>query len=136
MKFRDRYDFLSNFYSAPINVNGQLWPTVEHAFQGFKTTNLETRECIRNLPTPGQAKRAGRKLFMRKDWSQIKLQVMTQLVSAKFRQHPELAVKLMAVTCEIVEDNDWGDAYWGVSKGVGQNHLGRILMQVRDGGLK
>ena len=47
MKFRDRYDFLSNFYSAPINVNGQLWPTVEHAFQGFKTTNLETRECIR-----------------------------------------------------------------------------------------
>jgi predicted NAD-dependent protein-ADP-ribosyltransferase YbiA (DUF1768 family) len=31
-----------------------------------------------------------------------------------------------------VEGNSWGDTYWGVCKGKGQNKLGHILMQVRS----
>lgn len=33
---------------------------------------------------------------------------------------------------EIVEENSWRDTYWGVCKGVGENHLGKILMKIRD----
>ena len=33
---------------------------------------------------------------------------------------------------ELVEGNTWNDTYWGVCNGVGHNHLGKILMQVRQ----
>lgn len=35
---------------------------------------------------------------------------------------------------EIVEWNNWGDRYWGrdVSDGGGENHLGRLLIKLRD----
>ena len=32
----------------------------------------------------------------------------------------------------LVEGNTWGDKYWGVCGGIGLNHLGKLLMQVRD----
>ena len=31
----------------------------------------------------------------------------------------------------LIEGNDWGDRYWGVCDGVGQNKLGLILMGLR-----
>jgi predicted NAD-dependent protein-ADP-ribosyltransferase YbiA (DUF1768 family) len=33
---------------------------------------------------------------------------------------------------ELVEYNYWGDLYWGVCRGEGENHLGRILMEIRS----
>ena len=33
---------------------------------------------------------------------------------------------------KIVEGNTWGDVFWGVCNGVGENHLGEILMKVRQ----
>lgn len=49
----------------------------------------------------------------------------------KFR-NPELRDKLVATgDAEIVEGNWWGDKFWGVCRGVGENHLGKILMRIR-----
>ena len=57
---------------------------------------------------------------------------MLDVVRAKFDQHPDLAQKLLATGDEeLVEGNDWGDIYWGVYKGRGNNMLGKILMRVR-----
>ena len=34
---------------------------------------------------------------------------------------------------EIVEWNNWGDKIWGKTlNGEGENHLGKILMKIRD----
>lgn len=33
---------------------------------------------------------------------------------------------------ELIEGNDWGDAFWGVCGGYGQNWLGVLLMLVRS----
>jgi predicted NAD-dependent protein-ADP-ribosyltransferase YbiA (DUF1768 family) len=32
---------------------------------------------------------------------------------------------------ELVEGNWWDDTFWGVCNGVGQNNLGKILMDTR-----
>jgi hypothetical protein len=32
---------------------------------------------------------------------------------------------------ELIEGNTWGDTFWGVCNGIGQNHLGKILMAKR-----
>jgi predicted NAD-dependent protein-ADP-ribosyltransferase YbiA (DUF1768 family) len=37
-------------------------------------------------------------------------------------------------TQTLVEGNWWGDVFWGVCKGVGSNHLGKLLMKLRKEG--
>ena len=32
----------------------------------------------------------------------------------------------------LIEGNTWGDTYWGVCDGVGENRLGKLLMEVRE----
>ena len=46
---------------------------------------------------------------------------------------PELAEKLLATgEAELIEGNSWGDTTWGVYKDIGENRLGKLLMQVRQ----
>lgn len=33
---------------------------------------------------------------------------------------------------ELIEGNYWHDTYWGVCEGVGENHLGKLLMEIRN----
>ena len=129
--FDGDYAFLSNFYPAKVFLDNVEYNTVEHAYQAAKTISLQDREIIRQAYSPSNAKKLGRQVTARTDWEEIKRSVMKGLVMQKFR-HPELREKLMATgDAELIEGNWWGDTYWGVCKGVGQNHLGRILMYVR-----
>jgi ribA/ribD-fused uncharacterized protein len=131
--FRGTWAFLSNFYPAPVMFEGDVYPTVEHAYQAAKTTNHALRQRIRQCVTPGHAKAAGRQLPLQPDWEQVKLAVMEALIREKFMRHPELAKQLRTTSPHtLVELNSWGDRFWGVCRGRGRNHLGRILMAVRD----
>ena len=106
--------------------------TLEHGYQAAKTLNPQERAMILAAPTPGNAKRLGRKAVLRPDWETIKLQVMETLVFEKFYQNPGCRAALLASGQEkLVEVNTWNDTYWGVCRGCGENHLGRILMKVR-----
>ena len=132
--FTGDYRFLSNFYFPEfrrIPYEGINYPTVEHAYQAAKTLDNNQRIKIAQLDTPGKAKRAGRQVKLREDWDEVKLQVMTNLIWMKF-QVPGLRLKLLATgDVELIEGNYWGDTYWGVCRGKGENNLGKILMNVR-----
>lgn len=136
-KFDGKYAFLSNYYPSPIHqefINGTIieYPTVEHAFQATKTTNIELRKRFAQAKTPGEAKRMGRHILLRKDWNEIKDAVMLSYVRAKFTW-PDLQAKLLATgNAYLEEGNYWNDTTWGVCNGVGENRLGKILMQVRE----
>jgi ribA/ribD-fused uncharacterized protein len=129
--FSGEFAFLSNFHPARVVFDGVVFPTVEHAFQAAKSTNREDWCFIAALRTAGQAKRAGRKVQLREDWEHIKIDVMTELVFQKFSD-PDLRQQLLATgDRELVEGNTWNDRFWGVCKGKGENHLGKILTFVR-----
>lgn len=133
-QFRDEYDFLSNFYEAPVTWEELTYPHAEAAFQAAKVLTLEERLPFTGL-SPTQAKHRGRRVALRPDWEEVKTQVMEEVVRAKFTQNPDLAARLIATgDAELVEGNTWNDTCWGVSlrTGRGQNRLGRILMQVRS----
>jgi ribA/ribD-fused uncharacterized protein len=129
--FSGDYRWLSNFYPCLIEYEGKFYPSVEHAFQAAKTTDEHMRLRIGAAATPGRAKRLGRKVALRSDWDVVKLEVMATLVRIKFAD-PDLG-KLLNDTgaAELIEGNTWGDTFWGVCRGVGENHLGKILMEVR-----
>ena len=82
--------------------------------------------------TPGQAKRAGNKLVLRPDWEQIKIIVMTDLCRIKFQDPHMRKLLLDTGDAELIEGNWWNDTFWGVCNGIGQNHLGKILMAIRN----
>ena len=134
-RFRGKYHFLSNFYIATVtDPEGKVWPTAEHAYQACKTWNVFDREQIQKAATPGQAKRLGARAEIRAHWEDVKFSAMEKVVTAKFEQHPDLMEKLLATgDRSLVEGNTWGDKYWGISGGEGQNRLGKILMHIRDG---
>lgn len=131
MQFRGRYYFLSNFYPSPIEIDGLRYESAEAAFQGQK--NSQYAHMFTGDITPLEAKRLGRRVPIDvREWNARRLKVMRQVVRAKFAQNPALRDRLIAVTEPIVEDNTWGDTYWGKCQGVGSNHLGQILQEVRD----
>lgn len=133
-EFKGEYRFLSNFYPASVALDKHIYKSVEHAYQASKTLDPEQRKYVReSCPKPGDAKRYGRRVTLRPDWEKIKLDVMLELLQQKFCW-PPLREKLLATgDAELREGNDWYDVYWGVSNltGKGQNHLGKMLMQVR-----
>lgn len=134
--FSGEYRFLSNFYRLPqpIEWEGLLYPTTEHAYQAAKALDMRKRLEIRDAATPSEAKRMGRPgaLLLRPEWDNMRVFVMDSLLWLKF-SHPILRRWLLETgDAELVEGNTWGDTFWGVCKGRGENHLGKGLMRIRD----
>lgn len=132
--FTGKYRWLSNFYPCDVLYGDDHYPSVEHAYQAAKTISVRERGRIRRLKSPGQAKRLGQTFDRPSDWDQVKVGIMRSLLRSKFRGL-ELRRKLIETGGEeLIEGNSWGDTFWGVDQttGLGDNHLGRLLMQVRE----
>jgi ribA/ribD-fused uncharacterized protein len=132
-KFEGSYQFLSNFYPCYVEFEGKTYASTEHAFQAAKTLDPQEREKIRKAGTPGTAKRLGKKVHLRKDWESVKIEVMHAVLQQKFKRGSPLAKMLLETgDQELVEGNTWNDTFWGKCRGKGKNHLGRLLMLVRQ----
>lgn len=130
--FRGYNGFLSNMYPSPITLGGVHYTCAEAAFQAVKLADKSARKMFEGL-TGSEAKKLGRKIQLRPDWESIKINVMRWIISEKFKQNPELRMKLYRTrNFELIEGNTWGDTFWGVCNGKGRNWLGRILMEYRD----
>ncbi len=131
-RFSGQYDFLSNFYEEAFEFEGHIFKTAEHAYQAQKTIDDVDFEKVKNAKTAADAKKLGRKTCVRWDWDDVKLDIMLRIVLAKFSSSQNMTNKLLATyPSELMEGNVWGDTFWGVCNGVGENHLGKILMRVR-----
>jgi ribA/ribD-fused uncharacterized protein len=134
--FTGRHAYLSNFHYGEKNIvfDDCEYRTVEHAYRAAKTLDKDVRTQIRFARTPGQAKKLGKHVQLRPDWEKMKLMIMYGLVLQKF-QDPVLRSLLLGTDDALLQEgNWWHDTFWGVNihTGVGENHLGKILMRVRD----
>lgn len=130
-RFSGVYRFLSNFYPCEVKYRKRVYPSAEHAFQAMKTLDPDMRRRIAALATAQDAKKAGRDLTLRSDWEDIKLEEMASILRVKFAD-PVLRNHLLETApAELIEGNWWGDTFWGVCDGRGENHLGKLLMELR-----
>lgn len=130
--FRGQYFFLSNFCEVPVIYDGITYLNNEVAFQAQKTINKEERIDFSML-NPSQAKRMGRRVSLRPDWEEVKFDIMYEICKAKFTQNQSYKENLLKTgDAELIEGNDWGDKIWGQVDGIGENHLGKILMRIRE----
>lgn len=123
------YSFLGNFFECYVEMDGDVYPTIEHAFQASKTFDKTDRERIRDADTAFKAKKIGHAVELRSDWQDVKVTIMTSLVQKKF-ENSDLRKKLLATgDTELVSG---GDTFWGIQDGIGENNLGKILMEIRS----
>lgn len=132
--FAGDYRFLSNFWPAQVSLpdDNFSYPSVEHAYQAAKTTDPAMRAKIASSGSPGAAKRLGRTVVLRPGWNELRIDAMRWLLRQKF-EDPKLAKRLIDTgTAKLEEGNTWGDTFWGVCRGEGENNLGKLLMDLRE----
>lgn len=130
-EFRDENYYLSNYSPYPVLYEGIRYQNSEAAFQAQKCREKCERMKFARL-NPTEAKTLGRKISIRPDWENCKVQIMKDIVRAKFEQNQELQEKLLATEEQYLEEgNSWGDRIWGTVDGQGANLLGKILMEIR-----
>jgi ribA/ribD-fused uncharacterized protein len=143
--FTGKYSFLSNFYKSTFLYRDIEFATSEHAFVFEKDGNKHRfiLQCQGVLlehfsfdeffwMSPGNAKRLGRNIALRSNWDSIRLDMMKDILSAKFSAKSMENLLLDTGDAYLEEGNNWGDKFWGVCNGVGENHLGKLLMSLRD----
>jgi len=131
-EFKGKYYFLSNFYEAPVTYNGLVFKNNEAAFQAQKTSDYLEQIMFESMD-PSTAKFMGRRIKLRANWEEVKTDIMYEICLAKFTQNKDLKEKLLATGDKHLEEgNTWGDKIWGTVNGIGENRLGKILMQIRD----
>ena len=113
-------------------LRGSGGSSVENAYQSAKTLDETQRLLISNM-TASESKKYSKNLVIREDWENIKYFIMFDLVFQKFYRNYDLMNKLLLTGDSYIEESNWWkDFYWGVCNGVGENKLGKILMQVRS----
>lgn len=134
-EFQGKYRWLSNFWPAVVYLDNIKCSTVEHGYQaGAKTFDLYWRTYIISAPTPGSAKKRAREIpfeYQRRASSIVKIEIMRDLLWQKF-EHSYLRQRLLDTDDRmLIEGNAWGDTFWGICGGKGQNRLGKLLMEIR-----
>lgn len=134
--FFGKYFFLSNFFYCDVIFDGRLFKSTEHAFQ-FAKYPEHLRSSVYEgfkLCDASGSKKLGRNAPLPEGWTDKRNEVMRQVLSSKFSSLNPRLIKLLLDTEDayLEETNPWGDCYWGVCDGVGQNMLGYMLMARRE----
>jgi N-glycosidase YbiA len=140
------YGPFSNLSPHPVKVDGVWYMTAEHAYHAARFSDPRVAAWFASCPTAGLLAHAVHALFthgakherqyQRPDWGVVKLDRMREVALAKFSGDPALSDLLLGTgDAELVEagfiDDDAG-RFWGRVNGIGENWLGRILMETRD----
>lgn len=137
-KANEPYGCFSNFSPHGIQLQGTHWSTVEHYYQAQKfvgTADAALIHIIHTAQTPEKAAALGRDRTrsLRPDWDVVKTQVMREAVLKKFLTHLDIQAILISTGDQLIVENSPTDYYWGCgSDQTGDNHLGKILMSVRQ----
>lgn len=138
-KFSGPHLFLSNFYMQNVTLDDITYPSAEHAFQAAKCAERYEKLWIAGAPTPAVAKRRGRYVDLPRGWSLRRFHAMERVLRAKFSGFTMMDKLRATESALLIEGNTWHDNIWGDCRCIrsecrapGKNHLGRLLMKVRD----
>ena len=140
------FNIFSNFYTEPLEVNGEFWKSGEHFYQAakFAKTGLQPDEeiyhTIINAETPGTAKRLADEFFSdankaRSHQALRTFVAMATMLNVKFAPGTFARKRLMQTGDLELIHLSGSDFFWGRNrKGDGKNLLGKALMQMRNSG--
>jgi ribA/ribD-fused uncharacterized protein len=110
----------------------------------FMANDATRAQAIMNTDDPVSQKQIARSISKIKEWSKLAPGVMMNGLRAKFKQNPDLNDYLMKTKEYQLAEASPYDTYWGIGlsidsdikadpkQWVGQNHLGRLLVDLRE----
>lgn len=134
-RVNEEYGIFSNFHRYGFWEGDTHWRTVEHYFQAQKFLDKDIQRRVERCYKASEAAEMGRRrsLPLRKDWEQVKDDVMRYAVLQKFSQNSEAKELLLSTGNRVLVEHTKNDAYWADGgDGSGKNRLGEILMEVRE----
>ncbi len=131
------YIYFSPHTAHTININGTIYPTVEHAYQALKYTDPKIIEEIKNAVSPVKAWQISQSYKHLQTPTFKKLEVMKMLMQLKTEQHKDIQKALIdSKDLEIVKHiitYPPGDGFWDDGEdGKGLNHIGKMWMEIRQ----
>ena len=93
------YGAFSNLYRRPIEFEGEVFATSEHAYQAGKARKPEVRKWLLAAPSPALLAMAAHGLYywdIAPGWSKTKFDRMREVLRAKFTQHSDLQDLLLS----------------------------------------
>ena len=126
-----------NFSSFGIIMNGEFYPTVEHAYQAgkFVDTAPEIANQIKKCLSAHEAQKIAyaNNDKQAKEWDEIKVAYMEKLLRLKLEQNPYIKQKLLQTKNYLICEDSPKDSFWGIGENRdGQNQLGKLWMKLRD----
>ena len=137
-RFKGEYDFLSNRYPCRVRWEGLEYCSAEVAFQASKCKDEKERKVFAGCSTD-KAVLKGKDLMPYAGWKESQINIMESILQAKFEQPPVLMQKLVETGNRVLlNGNNKQESFWGIDlySWIGENHLGRILMNIRDKEIK
>ena len=127
---------LDNFSSFKVKHDGYLYSSLEEAYQalGFIESAPEIAEQIKKSNSAHEAQKIAyvNKEKRRKDWDEIKVDVMEQLLREKIEQNPYVKKKLLETKDYLIVEDSPKDNFWGWGENRdGKNQLGKLWMKLR-----
>ena len=118
-------------------AQGKIWPTSEHAYQAahfFKTAPTLAHKIYKAKSAHEAFKLAKANADKApKNWEEIKVAIMEDIVRHKLRQHPYVMHKLKQTGKRLIVEDSPKDDCWGWGpKRNGRNELGKVWMKVRS----
>lgn len=133
--YEHEFYVFSNYSSFMFEWKGKPYPTSEHAYHSEKFEDEQMKEAVRNTRSAHDSQKFANANIdkRRKDWDEVKLGIMKEIITAKASQHPYVMKKLLeSGDKELIEDS-WRDDFWGWGPNKdGANHLGKLWMELRS----
>lgn len=133
-QFKGNYYFLDNCFPASFQWEGHTWKCAESAIAAARCGNADDAEFF--AACDGKtAKKHGGKKQERDDWKTVRLDVVEEILTAKFSQNEYLKERLRRTgDTVLVAGHNGKESFWGrnLYSDKGENHLGKILMKIRD----
>lgn len=126
---------LSTVSMHPFVLEDTEWRTAEHYYQSSKMRNRGYAARIASQTSAMAAHNMGNSWWRckRRDFRSVRIVLMTRALYSKARQHPEIADYLTQTGSQLLVETSQYDLFWGIGRDQrGQNHLGKIWMDVRE----
>ncbi|CDJ61958.1 RNA recognition motif-containing protein, putative [Eimeria maxima] len=131
--FTGEFKFLSLDYPSLIFFQGRFFPTARHALLAAK--HPKAVEELASIEDMKELKQVAKTKEVEEDpeWPRYRLKWMELIQRDKFRRNAEIREKLRQTGGRELVWLNTGDCFFGQTKhNKGQNHLGRILMEIRQ----
>lgn len=107
-EFKGDYSFLDMSYIAPFRYKNIMFKCAEAAYQAARVSDAALMPMFSDMGG-SEARCVGMYMTERKDWDEIKRDILFEIIQEKFNQNPSIIKKLCETKNAVIDNPFIGD---------------------------